>query len=483
VNGYLHIKEKIPMDTQLDVLIIGAGSAGLAALREVRKHTERFAIINHGPYGTTCARVGCMPSKSLIEAANAFHRRQSFAEFGINGGASLSVDVPKVLRSVRALRDRFIAGPIKFTEDLGPRSIAGKARLLGPNHVLVNGQELTADKIIVATGSRPIVPAAWAGFGDRLLTTDTLFEQERLRERIAVIGMGAIGVEIAQALARLGLEVVGFGQDDLLAGLTNEAVNRTFQEILQKELPVYPGATAELRQTADGIEVTNGTHTVVVEQVIAALGRRPNVDDLGLETLGVELDDQGLPKVNPQTMQIGELPVFLAGDANGRVALLHETADEGHIAGLNAVAGKIICFKRRTPLMVVFSDPNIAVVGKRLSELTPGTFVTGTFDFRRQGRARAALRNKGLVHVHADRQSGLLLGAEMCAPAGEHLIHLLALAIDRSLTVHDLLRMPFYHPVVEEGLRSALRDLTAQLPEKPASDLSSCAAFHAEALD
>lgn len=471
------------MDTHLDVLIIGAGSAGLAALREVRKHTERFAIINHGPYGTTCARVGCMPSKSLIEAANAYHRRHNFAEFGISGGAALTVDVSTVLRGVRALRDRFIAGPIKFTEDLGPRSITGRARLLGPDRVLVNGKELTADKIIVATGSRPIVPKTWAGFSDRLLTTDTLFEQERLSERIAVIGMGAIGVEIAQALARLGIEVVGYGEDDFLAGLTDEAVNRTFHELLNKEFPVYVGASAELRQTADGIEVTNGTHTVVVEQVIAALGRRPNVDDLGLETLGVELDGQGLPEVNPQTLQIGELPVFLAGDANGRVALLHETADEGHIAGLNAVAGEVTCFKRRTPLMIVFADPNIAVVGKRLSELAPGTFVAGVFDFRRQGRARAALRNKGLVHVYADKQSGLLLGAEMCAPAGEHLAHLLALAIDQSLTVYDLLHMPFYHPVVEEGLRSALRDLTAQLPQKPASDLASCAAFEAEALD
>ncbi|MBM9538273.1 dihydrolipoyl dehydrogenase [Desulfobulbus alkaliphilus] len=471
------------MNTKLDVLIIGAGSAGLAALREVRKHTDRFAIINHGPYGTTCARVGCMPSKSLIEAANAYHRRHSFTEFGINGGASLSVDIPRVLRGVRALRDRFIAGPVKFTEDLGPRSITGKARLLGPDRVLVNGQELTADRIILATGSRPIVPKAWSGFGDRLITTDTLFEQERLRRRIAVIGLGAIGVEISQALARLGLEVVGYDQNTLLAGLTDETVNRTFDELLQREFPVHAGAPAELRQTTDGIEVTNGTDTVIVEQVIAALGRRPNIDDLGLETLGIELDSQGQPEVNPQTMQIDNLPVYLAGDANGRLALLHEAADEGHIAGLNAASGRTTCFKRRTPLVIVFSDPNIAVVGRSLRELTPGSFVTGAFNFRRQGRARAALRNKGLVHVYADKQSGLLLGAEMCAPAGEHLAHLLALAIDRSLTVFDLLRMPFYHPVVEEGLRSALRHLTTQLPEKSASDLSSCAAFQAEALD
>ena len=115
------------MEKTLDVIIIGAGSAGLAALREVQKRTENFLLINDGPYGTTCARVGCMPSKALIEAANAFHRRHSFDAFGIRGGAALSIDVPAVLRRVRALRDDFVAGTVRASDDLGERSLAGRA--------------------------------------------------------------------------------------------------------------------------------------------------------------------------------------------------------------------------------------------------------------------------------------------------------------------------------------------------------------------
>jgi dihydrolipoamide dehydrogenase len=143
----------------------------------------------------------------------------------------------------------------------------------------------------------------------------------------------------------------------------------------------------------------------------------------------------------------------------------------------------LICFSRRTPLAIVFSDPNIAVVGRRFQDLDSEKILTGEVRFDRQGRARAGQRNKGIMRLYADAENGRLLGAEMCAPAGEHMAHLLALAIDRSLTVQDILRLPFYHPVLEEGLRTALRALAAKLPAGNESDLATCSAYNIEALD
>lgn len=471
------------MEKFLDVIIIGAGSAGLAALREVRKRSENFLLINDGHYGTTCARVGCMPSKALIEAANAFHRRHSFDEFGIRGGAGLTLDLPAVLSRVRALRDDFVAGTLKATEDLGPRNLAGRARLLDANTVEVAGVRYRAHRIVIATGSTPVVPASWRQFGDRILTTDTLFEQKTLPRRMAVIGLGAIGVEIAQALSRLGVEIVAFGSRSGLAGLGDAVVTQALAELLGREFVIHTGAAAELAATENGIEVSNGEASTVVDAVVAAMGRRPNVQDIGLENLGIELDSRGMPPVNPSTLQIGALPLFLAGDANGRAALLHEAADEGHIAGINALAEEPRCFRRRTPLAIVFADPSVAMIGPRFADLEAGSFVVGQAGFERQGRARTAQRNKGLMRLYADRVSGRLLGGEMCAPDGEHMAHLLALALERNLTVADLLRLPFYHPVLEEGMRSALRDLAAQLPAGDESDLASCAAYRTEALD
>ncbi|MDP1557574.1 MAG: dihydrolipoyl dehydrogenase [Nitrosomonas sp.] len=467
----------------LDVIIVGAGSAGLAALREVKKRTQRFVIINDGPWGTVCARVGCMPSKALIEAANAFYRRTTFEEFGICGASHLSVSIPDVLQRVRRLRDDFVASTLKTTEELGERAISGRARLLAPDRLEVNGQELQARNIIIATGSRPIVPSSWRGLEERLLTTDTLFEQETLPARMAVVGMGSIGVEMAQALSRLGIRVAAFSSNQTVAGLTDPQVNAVATELLEREFPMYLGDKADLNAVSEGVQVNAGSTKIVVDCVLAALGRRPNIDNLGLETLGVTLDQRGMPSVNPGTMQVADLPVFMVGDANDQVALLHEAADEGHIAGLNATQSIPVCFNRRAPLAIVFSDPGIAVVGNHFQPLDSAKIRVGEVRFDRQGRARTGQRNKGIMRLYAEAESGRLLGAEMCAPAGEHMAHLLALAIDRSLTVQDMLRLPFYHPVLEEGLRTALRDLAAQLPAGSESDLATCSAFNSEALD
>lgn len=217
--------------------------------------------------------------------------------------------------------------------------------------------------------------------------------------------------------------------------------------------------------------------------MLVALGRRSDLESLGLGALGVDLDHRGIPNVDPTTMRVGDLPVFIAGDANTELPLLHEAADEGHIAALVATGATAQPFQRRVPLSIVFCDPEVASVGKRFEQLESDSTLVGEYRFEHQRRARIAQRNRGIVRIYAMRDSGVLLGAELCAPSGEHLSHLLALAIDRGLTVHDLLRMPFYHPVLEEGVRSALRELASRLPRCAVSDLAGCEPIGVDALD
>ena len=275
---------------RVNVAIVGAGTAGLAALREVRKHTEDFLIVNDGPFGTTCARVGCMPSKALIAAANAFHARKSFETFGIVGANALAADVPAVLQRVRTLRDEFVSSVLDATNDLGARVIAGRARLDGPNRLTVGDQTIEARQIVLAPGSDPIIPQRWRAFGDRVLTTDTLFEQHDLPKRIAVIGLGAIGVEIAQALARLGIEIHGFDSAEQIGGLTDKSVAHAVREFLAHEFTIHLRSEVELADADDGIEIRWAGNSLKVDKVVAAIGRRPNIAGLGLETLGVPLD-------------------------------------------------------------------------------------------------------------------------------------------------------------------------------------------------
>lgn len=455
-----------------DVIIIGAGSAGLSALREVRKQTPNFLLIHDGPLGTTCARVGCMPSKALIESANAFYHRNRLEEFGISGAERLDIDIQRVMRRVRRLRDRFADVASRAVQELPEHNLVlGRAHFVTANIVAVGDRQFTAERIIIATGSRPYIPEAWQAFSDRILTSDNLFEQDQLPYRVGMIGLGAIGIEIAQSLARMGIEVIAFSADTTLAGLTDGAVSECLQQQLQDEFALHLGAAATVEETADGISIRTEHTQVNVGCLIAALGRRPNVEGLHLEALGVPLDARGLPSVDPATLQIPGTQVYMAGDANGDRSLLHEGVDEGHIAGINAVREQPLAFQRRVPLLIVFSDPEVALVGARYVDLDPQQICIGRVDFRKQSRAITAETNVGLLHIYADRYTGVLLGAEMCAPAAEHMGHLLALAIDRKLTVQELLRMPFYHPVLEEGLRSGLRNLAAQLGFDNVSDL------------
>ena len=471
------------MPEKYDVVIVGAGTAGLSAISEVRKQTENFLLVNAGPYGTTCARVGCMPSKVLIETANVFHRRKIFNDFGIRGGEKLEMDVPAALSRVRHLRDAFVSGTLKTTDRLGDRSVSGRARFVAPDTLSIDGRKVHARKIVIATGSRPVVPESWRSLKNHIITSDDLFELENLPSSIGVIGLGPNGVEIAQALSRLGIDIEAFDMEGRIAGLSDPAITKSAIAALEVEFPIHIGHSATPEAEGEKVRIRFGSDSFLVDKVIAALGRRPNIDDMGLENLGLDLDDRGLPPFDPTSLQIADLPIFIAGDVNQYQPVLHEASDEGSIAGRNAVAQTPQCYQRRVPLSIVFVDPGMVVVGRRFSNLEEGGYIVGEADFAQQGRAIAAAVNRGLVRVYAEKESSLLVGAEMCAPGAEHMGHLLALAIGQRLGVNELLRMPFYHPVLEEGLRKALRELAAQLSSGPPPDLAGCESFAPGAMD
>lgn len=459
---------------KVKVAIIGAGSAGLSALRQVKEQTDSYLIIDQTPLGTKCARTGCMPSKALIIAAADYHRRKVLMQEGILGSEALSPDIPAVLRHVRTLRDSFAGQMESATRKLAKdHFLAGKARFTAPNCIQVDQSHIRAERIIIATGSSPVVPAAWQAFGDRVLTSDTLFEQPDLPRRIGVIGLGPIGLEIGQALSRLGLEVVGFDRNTAIGGLTDPAVNGQAIQLLTEDFPLFLDAPATIAENG-ALHIKHPEKTVTVDTVIAAMGVIPNLKDLGLDKMNVELDERGLPRFNPQTLQIADLPVFLAGDANRTRAILHEALDEGVIAGLNSAASDIQTYCRRTPLLLVFTDPQIASVGQNYRQLEQDNrpFVIGAADFKEQSRAMLELRNHGLLHLYADPDSARILGAELICHGAEHLAHQLALAVQHELTVDDMLKMPFYHPTAEEALRTALQDAAGQLPQQQKEKLT-----------
>jgi len=178
-----------------DVVIIGAGTSGLTARREVAKKTDNYLVVHDGLFGTTCARVGCMPSKVLIQVANDFHQSQKINSMGLVKGQVGELDRVEVMKHVRSLRDRFVRGVLSSMPEWEDKLIKGRATFVDKNSVKVNGEVFYAEKIIIATGSRPVLPKPWLEYEKFFITTDSFFEQEVLPKKVLVVGLGVIGLE------------------------------------------------------------------------------------------------------------------------------------------------------------------------------------------------------------------------------------------------------------------------------------------------
>jgi len=452
---------------EVEVAIIGAGSAGLYCLSQVKRFTEDFVLIDGGELGTTCARVGCMPSKVMIQVAEDFHRRTIFDREGIEGEEHLSINQQDAMEHVQDLRDTFVDQTLSHSTDTLPEDklIESNVRFIDANTLQTDdGEIVKAKRIIIATGSRPVIPQAWNAFADKILTTDEIFELESLPESIAVIGLGVIGLEIGQSLSRLGIDVTGIDQLNIISGLDDAQVNQVAIDTIGREFPLWLGEAAEITPLENGkLKVTAGDKSVEVDKIFASMGRRPNLDKLNLESTGLQISDNGVPVYNPNTMQLGNSSIYIAGDCNAEKPILHEAGFEGRVAGYNIMQDKPTAFKIKTPLAISFCEPNIVTVGAKLSELNEKTTAIGEVKMAPVGRALIMGKNRGLIRVYADINTGKLLGASMACAKGENLGHLLCWCIEMKMTVHDVLRMPYYHPVIEEALQAALYNLKSKL--------------------
>jgi dihydrolipoamide dehydrogenase len=449
-----------PTALHCDVAIIGAGTAGLAAERSARRAGAKTLLIDDRFAGTTCASVGCMPSKLLIAASRAAHAVRIAPTFGIAVPAP-AIDGAAVMARVRKERDAFVASTLRGIGQL-PAGITLRAKAHFAERTLLaleDGRQVSATAIVIATGARPRVPKMFAALGDRVLTNETIFELARLPASIAVIGAGPLGLELGQALARLGVDTEIFDQGERLAALNDESVAAELRTILQGELLLRLGVSLTAEQNGNGALLSwtgPSSGTKRFERVLVATGRPPNLADLKLGNTGLALDDNGTPFFDRQTLQCGDAPIFIAGDADAAFPVLHKASEEGAIAGRNAATfPNILWAKRSIAFSIMFTDPPLAVLGDPPRD----DDVVGFASFANQGRAKVEASNKGVIRVYADSKNGRLRGAAMVGPGTDHIAHLIAWAIERGETATALLHLPIYHPTYEEALKPALRQI------------------------
>lgn len=449
---------------KVDVAVIGAGTAGITAFNTLKAAGMRVVLIDRGPLGTTCARVGCMPSKAALHAGMRWRVAKE-----LPAGANLSADGPQALWAhARQTRDMLAGAAAQRTQkSVGNSLLMAEARFVDDGAIDAGGQRIEAGAFIVATGSSPVVPKALDAVASHILTTDSLFEQETLPHSIGVLGLGAIGLELGLALSRLDVQVIAADQREAIGGIQDPDVQERALSRFAEELPMWLGASVDVGLENDKVRMRAGEQQAFVDRLLVVTGRKPNTEALDLAAAGIPLDSAGRPIIDPVTMRASDAPIFFAGDVQPDRPLMHEAADEGQMAAQAALArlrGEVWQVPARSvPISILFTDPDVCAVGLQHDAATQQGAIIGVAEGSGNGRSKVLGAPENLLRVYAAPDTGRVLGASMLLTQGEHIAHQLAWAIQAKQTVGDLLTMPFYHPSIEEMLQSALKSAAQQL--------------------
>jgi dihydrolipoamide dehydrogenase len=459
---------------QVDVAVIGAGTAGMHAFSTARRAGARAVMIDHGPLGTLCARAGCMPSKAVLHAAKRWSTLQSLLPEGSVQHLPAGHTTPQQLwQEALAIRDELVAGNVRQVHKLGCTDLLqASARFIAPDTLaLSDGRRVQARAFVLATGSEAVKPEDLvAQLGNALITTDELFYLPELPRSVAVMGLGAIGLEMGVALSRLGVQVAAAGRAPVVAKISDPEVALAAARYFGAQLPMALGeAQISVRKEGDGVLMQAGALQHRAQYLLAALGRKPRLQGMEVEQAGVQLDDKGRPQMQAGTLRCAGSQVFVAGDTSGGRALMHEAGHEGTLATQQALKAlgdsdwkNMTERPRTTPMSIVFSDPDIAEVGVRFDQLPPDALM-GTVTGTGSGRSKLMHAPHHLLRLYAERSTGRLLGASLLCAGGEHVAHQLAWAIQRGETVDSMLELPYYHPTLEEMIDTALRAMRRDL--------------------
>ena len=460
-----------------DLAVIGAGSAGFSAAITAADQGAQVALIGSGTIGGTCVNVGCVPSKTLIRAAETLHNARVAARFaGITAEAGLT-DWRRTIRQKDTLVSELRRA--KYVDLLpaynGIAYYDGPARLIDSG-VEVNGTRIPAGKIIIATGARPAVPAIPGIEAVPYLTSTTALDLEELPRSLLVIGGGYIGAELAQMFARAGTKVTLVCRSRLLPQAEPEISTALTGYFEDEGITVVSGiAYRAVKKTDDGVSLTvtrDGQDVAIdADQVLATTGRTTNIEGLGLPEHGIAVSVEGSIVVDDR-MRTTKADVYAVGDVTGRDQFVYMAAYGAKLAAKNALNGDSLRYDNSAMPAVVFTDPQVASVGlTEAAARTAGHAVrVSTIGLDQVPRALAARDTRGLIKLVADAAGGRLLGAHILAPEGADSIQTAALAIRQGLTVDDLADTIFPYLTTVEGLKLAALSFS-----KDVAKLSCCA--------
>ncbi|ALS23960.1 dihydrolipoyl dehydrogenase [Paenibacillus naphthalenovorans] len=453
------------MALELDVVVIGAGPGGYTAAIRAAQLGKKVTVIEKENLGGVCLNVGCIPSKALISAAEAYQNVSRYQEMGIEIDADhVKLNYAKVQKWKRSVIDRLTGGVSSLLKGHQIEVIQGEARFVSKNEIVVthaNGSDhYHFQDCILAAGSRPMeLPDL--PFSQRVLSSTAALNLEEVPKRLAVVGGGYIGIELGQAFAKFGTKVTILeGGASILPGFDKRLVSTVNRNLKKANVDVYTKAFArhcseKNHEVTVTFEAAGEEKQLTADYVLVTVGRKPNTDQLGLEAAGIQVNDKKLIAVDRQC-RTNVSHIYAIGDIVPGPALAHKASYEGKAAA-EVIAGRGSVVDYRCIPAVVFSDPEIAVVGVLEKEANDQGIETrvGKFSYAANGRALSLHAAEGSVTLIADKKEGVVIGAQIVGPEASNLIAEVGLAIEMGATLEDVALTIHAHPTLGEMIMEA----------------------------
>ena len=445
-----------PIET--DTIVIGAGPGGYVAAIRAAQLGQKVTIVEKGELGGVCLNVGCIPSKALITAGHRYHDAKNSADIGITA-ENVKVDFSKVQKWKGSVVEKLTSGVGGLLKGNNIDIVKGEAYFVDANNIRVmtetSAQTYTFKNAIIATGSRPIELPAFK-YSKRVLHSTGALNLDHIPASMAIIGGGVIGVELGNVYANFGTKVTILeGMDEILAAFEKQMSSIVKRNLKKKNVDIFTKVKAQgVEETENGVIVTyeekGEEKKLEAEYLLVTVGRKPNTDEIGLEQVGIELDERGFIKTDKQC-RTSVSNIFAIGDIISGPQLAHKASYEGKIAA-EAIAGHASEIDYLGIPAVVFSEPELATVGYTEAQAKEEglDFVAAKFPFAANGRALALNAAEGFMKMITRKEDGLVIGAQIAGPGASDMVAELGLAIEAGMTAEDIAMTIHAHPTLGE---------------------------------
>ncbi len=452
------------MTAQADIAILGGGPGGYVAALRAAQLGAQVVLIEENKIGGVCLNVGCIPTKALLRSAEVYRTFQRSEEFGLKLEGSVAPDWPAIQERKERTAERLVYGVGVLLRKAGVQVLSGRGRFVAPKTLettSVDGvRQVDAANIVVATGSRPIqLPLPGFDLPGVIDSTGAL-ELDDLPRRLLIVGGGVIGVEFAEIFSAFGVEVTIVEMLSSLLPLMDADLGRALAWTFgQRGLVMLLDSRVTCVNSADGelqtiVATPDGEQSLEVDKVLVAVGRRPNIEDLGLEVAGVRVEKTGIP-VNAQ-MQTNVPGIYAIGDVTGGMQLAHVASQGGEVAVENALGHSSTLSPKSVP-SCVYTDPEVASVGLTEAQAHEAGYDVrvGRFPLSASGKAQTYGEKDGFVKAVSEARFGEVLGLHIVAPHASDLIHEGGLALTLEATLDEIAATVHGHPTLGEAVREA----------------------------